>query len=118
MMSGQFALNTVEWYDVATNSWRRANSMIHRRQGCCACVIDGLLYGSFTLCMIAPHSDLRQQCIWLSAPTVHLTASRADCQALCKFAAFSCVLGLAFSCVLGLAISCVFGLLELCVGSA
>jgi len=44
MMSGQFALNTVEWYDVATNSWRRANSMIHRRQGCCACVIDGLLY--------------------------------------------------------------------------
>eukprot|EP00658_Telonema_sp_P-2_P081111 TRINITY_DN8229_c0_g1_i1.p2 TRINITY_DN8229_c0_g1~~TRINITY_DN8229_c0_g1_i1.p2 ORF type:complete len:326 (+),score=72.30 TRINITY_DN8229_c0_g1_i1:186-1163(+) len=43
-MSGEFALNTVEWFDVPSNQWRRANNMNRRRQGCCCCVIDGLLY--------------------------------------------------------------------------
>jgi len=43
-MSGAFALDTLEWFDIPSNQWRRGNSMRRRRQGCCCCVINGLLY--------------------------------------------------------------------------
>ena len=65
-MSGAFALNTLEWYDIPSNQWRRGNNMNTRRQGCCCCVVDGLLYGADTLNRITMFSDIYLFSHWRS----------------------------------------------------